>query len=76
MIYLNGDEIRDRDDLGRTAAHELGHAVFDTRHGLSLAPAVAPFGRRVAGVISPRRALLIHSIRLLPSGPTAGNPAF
>lgn len=31
MIYLNGDEIRDRDDLGRsTAAHELGHAVFDT----------------------------------------------
>lgn len=31
MIYLNGDEIGDRDDLGRsTAAHELGHAVFDT----------------------------------------------
>lgn len=31
MIYLNGDEIGDRDDLARsTAAHELGHAVFDT----------------------------------------------
>lgn len=31
MIYLNSEEIRDRDDIGRsTAAHELGHAVFDT----------------------------------------------
>jgi Zn-dependent peptidase ImmA (M78 family) len=31
MIYLNGEEIGDRDDLSRsTAAHELGHAIFDT----------------------------------------------
>lgn len=31
MIYLNAEQLHDRDDLSRsTAAHELGHAVFDT----------------------------------------------
>jgi hypothetical protein len=30
MIYLNSDEIREREDLARsTAAHELGHSIFE-----------------------------------------------
>lgn len=47
MIYLNGDEIGDRDDLGRsTAAHELGHAVFDTPSWIQRSRQRSlPFGR-------------------------------
>lgn len=30
MVYLNSDEIREREDLARsTAAHELGHSIFE-----------------------------------------------
>jgi hypothetical protein len=45
MIYVNGEEIGDRDDLVRsTAVHELGHAVFDAPSWIQCRHALPPRG--------------------------------
>lgn len=66
MIYVNGEEIGERHDLARsTAAHELGHAVFDAPAWIKR----AQDERRPGHVRPPRR---FQQLAGTPDEPRAG----